>query len=94
MAARAVMKDVVVPLQPSRRIGTPMDGEGPDMHTVVCVLLLLLHGTTAQAQPATLTLACKGTTIAGYADAKPEPISMGVILNFTVAQYRASATLA
>jgi hypothetical protein len=53
------------------------------MHTMVGVLLLLLHSTTAQAQPATLTLACKGTTIAGYADAKPEPISMGVILNFT-----------
>jgi hypothetical protein len=37
---------------------------------------------TAQAvEPATLTLACKGTVTTG--NGKPEPISMGVIVNFT-----------
>jgi hypothetical protein len=53
------------------------------MHAMAGVLLLLLHSTTVQAQPATLTLACKGTTTEGHADAKPDPISMSVIINFT-----------
>ena len=40
--------------------------------------------TTAQAaEPATLTLACKGTATSGAEGAKPEPISMGIIVNFT-----------
>jgi hypothetical protein len=34
---------------------------------------------TAQAADTTLTLACKGTTTSGFEDAKPEPISMGII---------------
>jgi hypothetical protein len=34
----------------------------------------------AAAEPATMTLACKGTVTTS---AKPEPISMGVIVNFT-----------
>jgi hypothetical protein len=38
---------------------------------------------TAQGADTTLTLACQGTTAAGYEDAKPEPISMGIIVNFT-----------
>jgi hypothetical protein len=38
---------------------------------------------TAQAADATLTLACQGTTTSGLEDAKPEPISMGIIVNFT-----------
>jgi hypothetical protein len=37
---------------------------------------------TAQAADTTLTLACQGTTTAGTED-KPEPISMGIIVNFT-----------
>jgi hypothetical protein len=37
---------------------------------------------TAQADP-TLTLACQGTTTVRMEDAKPEPISMGIIVNFT-----------
>jgi hypothetical protein len=38
---------------------------------------------TAQAADATLTLACQGTTTSGTDDAKPEPISMGIIVDFT-----------
>jgi hypothetical protein len=38
---------------------------------------------TAQAADETLTLACQGTTTFGTEDAKPEPISMGIIVNFT-----------
>jgi hypothetical protein len=35
-------------------------------------------------QPAALTLACKGTTTSSFSeDAKPEEISMGLIINFT-----------
>ena len=35
-----------------------------------------------QAQQGTLTLACKGTTLSAMEDAKPEPTSMGIIVNF------------
>jgi len=38
---------------------------------------------TAQAADTTLTLACQGTTTVRMEDAKPEPISMGIIVNFT-----------
>jgi hypothetical protein len=38
---------------------------------------------TAHAADTTLTLACQGTTISGVEDAKPEPVSMGIIVNFT-----------
>jgi hypothetical protein len=38
---------------------------------------------SAQAADTTLTLACQGTTTFGTEDAKPEPISMGIIVNFT-----------
>jgi hypothetical protein len=44
--------------------------------------LLVVAGMTAQAaEPATLTLACQGTTT--FENAKPKPISMGIIINFT-----------
>jgi hypothetical protein len=39
--------------------------------------------TMAHAADATLTLACQGTTTSGLEDAKPKPISMGIIVNFT-----------
>jgi hypothetical protein len=49
------------------------------------LLLALIFVATAQAQPSTLTLGCKGTTTqhnpAG--DQDPQPISMGIIVNFT-----------
>jgi hypothetical protein len=48
------------------------------------VAAVILAGQTAEAQqPATLTLACKGTA-AGSSDDNSEPVSMGVIINFTV----------
>lgn len=53
--------------------------------TVGAVLILGLSFTTgAQAQPNMLTLACKGTTtLTSVPDAKPEPVSMGLIVNWT-----------
>ncbi len=38
---------------------------------------------TAQAADTTLTLACQGTVISDLENAKPEPVSMGIIVNFT-----------
>jgi hypothetical protein len=47
-------------------------------------ILLLIFVATAQAQPATLTLSCKGTTTAPMIpDEKPQPISMGIVVNFS-----------
>jgi hypothetical protein len=43
----------------------------------------MVAGPTAQAADSTLTLACQGTTTSGLEDAKPEPVSMGIIVNFT-----------
>jgi len=53
--------------------------------TVGAVLILGLSFTTgAQAQPDTLTLACKGTlTTTSQSDTKPATISMGLIIDFT-----------
>ena len=56
------------------------------MYTIAGALLMLAGFTAAEAQPMTLTLACKGTTTftaTGLGDAKLEPISMGIIVNFT-----------
>src|SRR5262245_14251601 len=45
---------------------------------------LLILGWSGSAQAQTLTLACKGTTTwMPGPEAKPEPISMGIIVNFT-----------
>jgi hypothetical protein len=38
---------------------------------------------TARAADEILTLACQGTTISDLENAKPEPVSMGIIVNFT-----------
>jgi hypothetical protein len=49
------------------------------------VVIAMIASPTAQAADTTLTLACQGTmtaTTAGTED-KPEPISMGIIVNFT-----------
>ena len=43
-------------------------------------MVAYLSMTAQAAEPATLTLACKGTVTTS---AKPEPISMGIIVNFT-----------
>jgi hypothetical protein len=55
------------------------------MTTRVITLIAMVSclSVTAQAADTTLTLACQGTTISGAEDAKPEPISMGIIVNFT-----------
>jgi hypothetical protein len=48
------------------------------------ILVASVPFSTASAQPTTLTLACKGTTtVTSMPEEKPEPISMGIIVNFT-----------
>jgi hypothetical protein len=44
---------------------------------------MLVGLSTAHAADTTLTLACQGTTTFGTEDAKREPISMGIIVDFT-----------
>ena len=54
------------------------------VRALVLVTLAIVAGlsmTAQAAEPATLTLACAGTATTG--NAKPEPISMGIIVNFT-----------
>jgi hypothetical protein len=46
------------------------------------LMLGLSFTTAAQAEPATLTLACNGTTTWMLPWAKPDPFSMGMIVNF------------
>ena len=48
-----------------------------------CIAFAVMLVSTAHAADTTLTLACQGTTTAGTEDAKPEPVSMGIIVNFT-----------
>jgi hypothetical protein len=45
--------------------------------------MVVALSTAQAAEPQTLTLACQGTTTSGLEDAKPEPVSMGIIVNFT-----------
>jgi hypothetical protein len=53
------------------------------MKPAAAMILVAGLSTTAQAvETGTLTLACTGTTVAGYEGAKPEPTSMSLILNF------------
>jgi hypothetical protein len=49
---------------------------------VIALAVTLVGLPTVQAADTTLTLACQGTTTTGTED-KPEPISMGIIVNFT-----------
>jgi hypothetical protein len=50
----------------------------------IAMILVAALSTTAQAgETGTLTLACKGTTVAPYNGGQPEPVSMGLIVNFT-----------
>jgi hypothetical protein len=48
-----------------------------------CIALVVMLVSTAHADDATLTLACQGTTTFGTEDVKREPISMGIIVDFT-----------
>jgi hypothetical protein len=41
------------------------------------------HRHARQAADTTLTLACRGTTTSGLEDAKPDPVSIRIIVNFT-----------
>ena len=51
------------------------------MKTTAAALLVITSITGQAVEPETLTLACKGT--ASQINAKPEPISMGIIIDFT-----------
>jgi hypothetical protein len=53
------------------------------MKTTAAALLVVTSMTAQAAVPETLTLACQGTTTSGLEDAKPQPVSMGIIVNFT-----------
>jgi hypothetical protein len=48
----------------------------------ITLAVMLVGLSTAQAADTTLTLACQGTTLTTTKD-EPEPISMGIIINFT-----------
>jgi hypothetical protein len=43
----------------------------------------MVAGLTAQAADTTLTLACQGTVTDEVKDTAPEPVSLGIIVNFT-----------
>lgn len=69
-----------------RSRGLVLAGIAPRMlqHSSCVALALMLVGlSTALAADTTLTLACQGTATSGLVDAKPGPISMGIIVNFT-----------
>jgi hypothetical protein len=59
----------------------------PMLRRCSCVIVLAVMPvglTTEQATDTTLTLACQGTaTFTTWKDPKPEPVSMGIIVNFT-----------
>jgi hypothetical protein len=50
---------------------------------IIALTAVFAGQTMAHAADATLTLACQGTTTSGVEDAKPERVSMGIIVNFT-----------
>src|SRR5690242_12373437 len=56
---------------------------GANMKTAAMILVAGLATMAQTAEPGTLTLACTGTTVAGYEGANPEPTSMGLIVSFT-----------
>ena len=49
----------------------------------IIALTAMVATSSAQAADTTLTLACQGTTTDKMKDAKPAPISMGIIVDFT-----------
>jgi hypothetical protein len=56
-----------------------------DVYRRVIALIAICSPLTAQATDTTLMLACQGTAMdtSGPVDGKPEPTSMGIIINFT-----------
>ena len=53
------------------------------MRALPAVTLLVVGFSTAQAEPGTLTLACTGTTTFPMGPPSHQPVSMGIIVNFT-----------
>jgi hypothetical protein len=54
------------------------------MKPIAAIILVSCLSTTAQAvETGMLTLACKGTAVTGHEDAKPDPVSTGLRVNFT-----------
>ena len=54
------------------------------INTILAAPVLLASLTTARAaEPPTLTLAFQGTVTSDLENAKPEPVSMGIIVDFT-----------
>jgi len=50
----------------------------------IALAVMLVGLSSAHAADTTLTLACQGTvTVGTTGDEKPEPVSMGIIVNFT-----------
>jgi hypothetical protein len=50
---------------------------------IIALTAMVALSTMAQAADAMLTLACQGTVTTGAQPDKPEPVSMGIIVNFT-----------
>jgi len=71
-------------LQVSPNIGDGHKMAPASLHCA-CIIALaaMVVGPTAQAADTVLTLACQGTTTSGVENAKPEPVSLGIIVNFT-----------
>ena len=62
---------------------------------VIMLMMVTCLSMTAEAADETLPLACQGTVTETMMEEekKPEPISMGILVNFTTAQSKASAIL-
>jgi hypothetical protein len=50
---------------------------------ILVVVAMITGLSTAQAAEATLTLECQGRTSTGSDEKNPQPVSMGIIVNFT-----------
>jgi len=53
------------------------------MKGAAAILIVASTSIAHATEPATLTLTCQGTTTITAEDSKPEPISIGITLNFT-----------
>ena len=62
--------------------------------SVIALAVMLVGLSTARAADSTLTLACQGTMAStSIEDAKPEPVTMGIIFNFTKGTLQGFGTL-
>jgi len=53
------------------------------LRPTLCITALLVSLSGARAADTRLTLACQGTATLAVENAKPEPVSMGIIVDFT-----------